>query len=113
ALVPGQRRRRGVRSGVGNTDQVEQALDAAVLPRPSVQGEEHQLDVLLVQLRDQLLVEVEVHDTMATVAQRLGHTLTRPEADLTLEAGSTGEHRDGHDVPSPSRWLYSASRSSS
>jgi hypothetical protein len=66
-----------------------------------MERKEHQLDGVLAQSLDELVIEIHRHHVVSTVTQRLGDTLAGSKADLALEAGSTRQHRDGHDRVAP------------
>jgi hypothetical protein len=94
ALVHRQRGGEHVRPGVRDPEDLEQALDAAVLAPPAVQRDERDIDPLLAQRDVDVAIDVDRHDVVATLPQRRQDGLAGPERHLTLAGQATQQHPD-------------------
>ena len=96
-LVHRERRGEHARPGVRDAEQLEHALDAAVLPAAAVQREEGHVDVRLAhELVDAAGAgaEVDAGDVVTAALERRRHAVSRPEGDVALCAHAPHQNPD-------------------
>ena len=84
ALVHRQRRRQHARAGVGNAEQLEQPLDAAVLAVAAVQRQERDVDARLPQHQIEVAVDEDRDGVVAALDERREDRLARAQRDVAL-----------------------------
>jgi hypothetical protein len=93
-LVHGDCRGEHARAGVRQTEQLERALDAAVLAMAAVQGDEAADEALALELAELALGGIERMGVDAHAPQRQQHAGARHDRDLPLGRGAAHQHRD-------------------
>jgi len=93
-LVHGQRAREHARACVGNAQDLEQALDAAVFTQRAVQGQEGDVDVRLSQALIDVFLDHDASDAMPALLEGLGDRFSGGERNLSLGAQATHQDSD-------------------
>ena len=98
-LVHGERRGQHAGVRVGDAQQLEQALHAAVLAPAPVQGVEADLGLHLGELLGEIAAGIDARHLVAGAFQRLGAGLARVEAHLALGRQPAHQHGDMVEAP--------------
>ena len=93
-LVHRQRRRQHARAGVGDAEQLQHALDAAVLAVAAVQGQERDVDARLPEHEVDVAVDEQRPRVVAPVGQGRDDRLARSQRHIALRGQAAHENAD-------------------
>src|SRR5215472_3648747 len=87
------------RSGVWQPEQLEHSLDGAVFAQPAVERDENAVVATIAQAVPNVQAEVDLHDFVAALSERVRRLYARAQGNLTLGRSPTLKDRDLH-------WLH-------